>query len=87
MLEPDTYFMGTLSKGMLDGTFVVRSPKYHIYSQTSMNHIQGEVVVIDRQNKRARVWEIIGIVLTIQIHKAAASEKASTMSYSVKRRY
>ncbi len=43
---------------MLDGPFVVRSPQYHIYSRTSMNNVEGEIVVIDRKNKRARVWEI-----------------------------
>lgn len=58
MLSPDTYFIGSLKKGMLDGSFTVRSPHFHIYSQTIMNRIQGEVVVIDRQHKRARVWEI-----------------------------
>lgn len=58
VLEPQTYFIGTLKKGMLDGSFTVRSPRLHIYSQTIMNRIQGEVVVIDKQEKRARVWEI-----------------------------
>lgn len=58
LLSPDTYFIGGLKRGMLDGSFTVRSPDLHIYSQTIMNRIQGEVVVIDRQNKRARVWEI-----------------------------
>lgn len=56
MLWPDTYFIGTLKKGMLDGSFAIRSPQFQIYSQTSMNKIEGEVVVIDRKNKRARVW-------------------------------
>lgn len=57
-LSPQSYFLGTLKKGMLDGSFTVRSPRYHIYSQTILNRIQGEVVVIDLQERRARVWEI-----------------------------
>lgn len=57
-LSPDSYFLGTLKKGILDGSFTVRSPRYHIYSQTILNRIQGQVVVIDRQERRARVWEI-----------------------------
>lgn len=56
MIYPDTYFMGTFKKGMLDGPFVVRSPRYCIYSQAVMNKIQGEIVVIDKADRRARVW-------------------------------
>jgi hypothetical protein len=56
VLSPDTYFLGNLKKGILDGSFTVRSPRYHIYSQTILNRIQGQVVVIDNQDRRARVW-------------------------------
>jgi hypothetical protein len=58
MLSPDTYFMGTLKQGLLEGPFVIRSPRFCLYSQTVSNRIQGQVLVIDRQHHRARVWEI-----------------------------
>ena len=58
LLSPDLYFMGSLKKGLLEGPFALRSPHLHIYAHTSNNRIQGEVVVVDRLTKRARVWEI-----------------------------
>ena len=58
MLSPDTYFMGSLKQGLLEGPFVIRSPRYNLYSQTVMNRIQGQVLIIDRHQHRARVWEI-----------------------------
>jgi hypothetical protein len=58
MLTPDTYFMGTFKKGLLDGPFSIRSPKFSIYSQTKMNRVEGEILVIDKREKRGRVWEI-----------------------------
>ena len=56
MISTDVYFIGSLKKGMLDGNFTVRSPQFHIYSQTTMNRIQGEVVVLDKYSRKARVW-------------------------------
>ena len=57
-LTPDTYFMGGLRRGMVDGPLVVRSPKMHIHATTNMNKIVGEIVVVDLQGRKARVWEV-----------------------------
>ena len=48
--------MGSLKKGLLEGPFALRSPHLHIYAHTKDNRIHGEVVVVDKMNKRARVW-------------------------------
>lgn len=56
MISPDSYFMGTFKKGMIDGAFVIRSWRYCILSQAVMNRIHGEIVVIDKSERRARVW-------------------------------
>jgi hypothetical protein len=87
MLTPDTYFLGSLKKGMLDGSFTVRSPQFHIYSQTIMNRIQGEVVVLDRTHKRARVWEIDSMALLKQILKVCASGRQNTRSILSRKKY
>jgi hypothetical protein len=41
MIAPDTYFIGTFKKGLLDGSFSIRSPRFSIYSQTRMNKVEG----------------------------------------------
>ena len=58
MLNPDTYFMGNFRKGLLDGSFSIRTPRFSIYSQTRTNKVEGEILVIDQVEKRGRVWEI-----------------------------
>ena len=58
LLAPDVYFMGSLQRGLLDGPFVIRSSHLRIYARTHHNRINGEVVVVDRQRRKARVWEI-----------------------------
>ena len=50
--------MGVLRKGMIDGSFVMRSPALHIYATANMNKIIGEMVVLDLRARRVRVWEV-----------------------------
>lgn len=40
-LDPDTYVIGTFTRGLLDGNFVLRNPKMTIYWTVKMNKIQG----------------------------------------------
>jgi hypothetical protein len=58
MLAPDIYFIGTFKNGLLDGPFAIRSPRLSVYSQTRMGKVEGEILVIDKREKRGRVWEI-----------------------------
>lgn len=58
ILYPDTYFIGYFRNGLLDGPFTVRSPRFSIYSQARMGKVEGEILVIDKRDKRGRVWEI-----------------------------
>lgn len=48
-LTSDTYFIGSFKKGLLDGSFVIRSPSYNIYSQTNLNKVEGEILVINKK--------------------------------------
>ena len=57
-LTPNTYFMGGLRRGMVDGPLVLRSPRLHLHATINMNRIVGEIVVVDLQARRARVWEV-----------------------------
>ena len=37
----DTYFIGEISKGCLNGPFVIRSPGITVYSNANINKIDG----------------------------------------------
>lgn len=58
MLTPDTHFIGSFKNGLLDGPFTIRSPRLSVYSQINMGRVEGEILVIDKREKRGRVWEI-----------------------------
>lgn len=57
-LSPDTYFIGEFNKGALDGSFVIRSPRYVTYSCFVNNKIEGEMVIIDYEKWVAQLWAI-----------------------------
>lgn len=78
LLSPDSYFMGSFKKGMLDGPFVLRTPQHAIYARTNMNKIEGEIVVIERNGRMARVWEIERKCYFTQNRKEFAFERANT---------
>ncbi len=40
-INPETYVIGSYTRGMLDGTFVLRNPKMTVYWKAKMNKIQG----------------------------------------------
>jgi hypothetical protein len=40
-LNPETYVIGTFTRGMLDGKFILRNNKMSIYWTVRMNKIQG----------------------------------------------
>jgi hypothetical protein len=78
LLSPESYFIGSFKKGMLDGPFVLRTPQYAIYARTNMNKIEGEIVVIERNDRMARVWEIERKYYFTKNHKEFAFERANT---------
>ena len=56
----DTYFIGEFNKGALDGAFVIRSPFLTVYSNITMNKVDGELLVIDYESFSAQLWSIEG---------------------------
>ena len=46
-LSFDTYAIAEFNKGMLDGAFVIRSPKTTVYSEIKSNKIDGEILIIN----------------------------------------
>lgn len=57
-IDPETYVIGTFTRGLLDGNFVLRNPKMTIYWTVKMNKIKGEITVIIYDQMLARTWVI-----------------------------
>jgi hypothetical protein len=57
-INSETYVIGSFSRGLLDGAFVLRNPEMTVYWTTKMNKIQGEIIVINYENMTARCWII-----------------------------
>lgn len=56
ILTPTTYFLGSFKQGLLNGHFAVRSPVLSAYAQARSGRVEGEILVVDRKEKRGRVW-------------------------------
>ena len=57
-LNNQTYVIGSFVRGLLDGQFILRSDQFTVYWIVKMNKVCGEIVVINYESMKARVWLI-----------------------------